>query len=340
MKKAIYGAGDFGKRLLEIFEEMEFRINTFVQSEKNDVVEIKNIPVISYDELLTEKEPYLVFIAINSEDTVNGIMKKFEDDGFSLTRVFDMRNYIIDNFKISSDGKSTCIMCNGNFNGFGEFGEKNMLFFDRKIVGGGYRKNAVCPLCGSIDRTRWVYWLLKNQTDIFDRNCTVVHFAPEKQIRDILEQSKNCDYYAADICKSKGVHRIDVTQIPFIDEFADFVIINHVLEHVENEDRAIAELKRVLKSDGKIIMSFPISLNSKTYENEYIVTDADREKFFGQKDHVRLYGTDFKDRFENYGLRVAVFSPKDYFTAEDIIKYGFMQNDIVLICSKKEGFNE
>lgn len=334
MKSAIYGAGDFGKRLLEIFGEIEFKIDAFVQSEKSDMIELKNIPVISYDELLNEKEPWLVFIAINNEDIVNSIMNKFEDDGYTLSRVFDMRNFIIDNYKISSEGESRCIMCNGSFHDFGAWGRKNKLFLEREVIGGGYRANAVCPLCGSLDRTRWVYWLLKNQTDIFERNCTVIHFAPEKQLREVLEQSKNCDYYAGDICKSKGVHRLDVTQIPYIDEFADFVIINHVMEHVENEGKAIAELKRVLKSDGKIIMSFPISQNSKTYENKHIVAEEDREKYFGQKDHVRLYGIDFKDRFENYGLRVTVFSPKDYFGAGDMKKYGFMQNDIVLICSK------
>ena len=65
-------------------------------------------------------------------------------------------------------------------------------------------------------------------------------------------------------------------------------------------------------------------------------TDEQREIYYGQKDHVRLYGKDFKQRFESYGLQINIYSPKDYMELRDIKKYGLIENDIVLICSKKE----
>ena len=106
------------------------------------------------------------------------------------------------------------------------------------------------------------------------------------------------------------------------------------MEHVKDEKKAIYEMKRVLKKNGKIVMTFPISLVQGTFEDDAIVSEDAREKYYGQKDHVRLYGNDFKERFENYGLKVKCYSPKDYLTKDDIERFGLIPDDIVLICSK------
>ena len=117
----------------------------------------------------------------------------------------------------------------------------------------------------------------------------------------------------------------------------NYVIINHVMEHVE-EQQAISELKRVLTTDGKLIMSFPVCIdNETTIEDSAIVTDEDRIREYGQKDHIRLYGMDYKDRMEKYGLDVDIYSPKDFFSDQEIEYYGFIENDIMLICRKANG---
>ena len=46
---------------------------------------------------------------------------------------------------------------------------------------------------------------------------------------------------------------IDAQAIPFKDETFDIVIANHMLYHVPNREKALAEIRRVLKNDGVLI---------------------------------------------------------------------------------------
>lgn len=45
--------------------------------------------------------------------------------------------------------------------------------------------------------------------------------------------------------------------IPFNDESFDFVLLTQVLEHLEEPKKALKEVNRVLKKDGKLIISWP-----------------------------------------------------------------------------------
>ncbi len=62
----------------------------------------------------------------------------------------------------------------------------------------------------------------------------------------VLELIKTCDVRVA-----------DVTNLPFENNFFDKVFVLDVLEHVEELDKAIEEIKRVLKTHGNIILSGP-----------------------------------------------------------------------------------
>lgn len=335
---AIYGAGNFGHKLMNILEWVDIVPKCFVQTDKDGQIVLDGIPIISVDEMVVTQEEYLVLIAIADKKARENVRNILKEKNYNMSLVYDMSSFIIDNKQHFYDGvinsSNECLLCGNKIIKFEAAGERNPIFLKKKIIGGGFRKNAVCPCCGSIDRNRWVFWVLKNHTDIFLKECTVVHFAPEQQIRNKLESSVNCDYYPGNVIRGGGLHKIDVTDIPYVDKFADYIIINHVMEHVADEEKAIKEMKRILKNDGKIIMSFPISMEQNTFENKAIVSEEDRDKYYGQKDHVRLYGMDYKERFENYGLIIKIFSPKDYFNDADIEKYGLLKDDILMLCSK------
>lgn len=334
---AIYGAGNFGRKLFDFFCGISLAVDCFIQSDDNGISEFLGKPVLSIKEVLDKKEDYLIFIAINDSSTVEEIQVSIRNSGYNMSHVFDMRSFINDNSwsgRQVKTGDKECILCGNRIEQFLGAGSTDDFFVRNKMIGGGYRENNICPCCKSMDRTRWVYWVLKNQTKIFEENATVIHFAPEKQLQIKLQNNENCDYYAGDISRRRGIHRIDVTDMPYKDNIADYIIINHVMEHVNDEKKAVSELKRVLKDNGKIIMSFPISVTQKTFEDAAIISEADREKYYGQKDHVRLYGTDYKERFESYGLKIRVFSPKDYLPDIEIEKYGLLKDDTVLICSQ------
>jgi len=335
---AIYGAGDFGQKMYRFLHGIGSNITVFIQSAKSDIRECMGVPIISVEEYFLKKYEFPVFIAINDAGAVNSIYKLFAERKYNRDRIFDCRSFIEDNdigHKEIEDGERLCNLCGHHFRDFLPAGIRTQLFSDLNVIGGGYRQNALCPYCGSLDRNRWVYWVLREKTDLFETERTVLHFAPEKMIEKKLRNNDKCDYYAGDIILKPGSHKIDVTKIPFRNDFFDYILINHVLEHVKQEKDAFCELRRVIKPDGKLILSFPITLEKETDEREEICSEEDRLKYYGQKDHVRLYGKDYKDRIEAYGWKVQQYVPERMMDKEQIEKYGFLKNDILLVCGKK-----
>jgi SAM-dependent methyltransferase len=132
---------------------------------------------------------------------------------------------------------------------------------EKKVVGGGYRQNALCPVCGSFDRERLLYLYLSQKTDIFKNAQTLLHIAPEEQLTNILCTKTHLDYVTADLFSENVVVKMDIINTPFNDLSFDAIICNHVLEHVIDDRAAMAELHRVLRSGGWAILQVPISLS-------------------------------------------------------------------------------
>lgn len=167
-----------------------------------------------------------------------------------------------------------------------------------EIVGGGFRKNGLCPVCKSSDRERLlIYALGKLMLPI--KNYKILHIAPETMLCKYITSHKPISYIKGDKFAQgynypKDTIYLDITNLPFEDNLFDLMICNHVLEHVIDEKKALSELHRVLSPGGLAIIQVPLSLKlENTLEDERINSDELREKFYGQKDHVRLYGLDF-----------------------------------------------
>ncbi len=165
----------------------------------------------------------------------------------------------------------------------------------------------------------------------------ILHFAPEYHIKKLIMSNINIDYYTGDIVPGRAMHVTDITNlIQFPDKTFDLVICNHVMEHIPDEAKAVDEIKRVLKDNGKWVFSFPICTDIElTYEDKSITSPDDRLREYGQKDHVRLYGRDYKRRFEAYGLKITEYSPKNYFSKDDIDRFGFIEDDVIMVAEKE-----
>src|SRR5262249_29412610 len=105
-----------------------------------------------------------------------------------------------------------------------------------------------------------------------------------------------------------AARRIDVTNLSFPDFHFDLILCNHVLEHVPDDRRAMSELRRVLKKNGRAILQVPISLSAAaTDEAPSITSPAIRERRFGQFAHVRLYARhDYLERLRASGFSVSL----------------------------------
>ena len=117
-----------------------------------------------------------------------------------------------------------CPFCNSQLERFRPSGFKFPVLSEKKVIGGGYRPNARCPVCGSIDRDRLLYLYLLQKTDIFEKPKKVLHIAPEISVEKILRKQKVVDYLTADLCAKDVMLKMDVTNVQFPDSSFDVII--------------------------------------------------------------------------------------------------------------------
>jgi predicted SAM-dependent methyltransferase len=231
--------------------------------------------------------------------------------------------------------KFKCPFCRGHFRKLLPAGLDFPVLKEKNVVGGGYRLNATCPHCYSSDRERLIYLYLKNKTNLFYENLKLLHVAPEENLQKILMVWTNIDYVSADLDSPLAMIKMDITKIPYKDNSFNVVICNHVLEHIPNDRQAMSDLYRVLKPGGWAILQVPISLSlDRTYEDPTTTAPDEREERFGQSDHVRIYAKDYKDRLENVGFTVDVYSFREEFGDSTINKYALAKDEDLYLASK------
>jgi predicted SAM-dependent methyltransferase len=196
------------------------------------------------------------------------------------------------------------------------------------------RTNALCPKCGSRERHRLLWLYFKDRTDLFDKNHKVLHFAPEPIFERHFRTMPQLDYITADLSSSLASTKADITNIPCKDNSFDVVLCNHVLEHVPDDRRAMRELFRALAPGGWAIIQSPIDTRrAKTFEDHTIISPQGRERAFGQHNHVRIYGRDYRKRLENAGFRVKVDSYAEDLGEHTVSKHALKVEEIYF-CTK------
>lgn len=177
----------------------------------------------------------------------------------------------------------------------------------RKFLPYGYGKamdNRLCPNCLSLERHRLIWLYLNKKTNFFTDNLKVLHFAPEQPFLKRFKSLKNLDYTTADLDSPIADLHLDVTKIDLPDNTYDVVICNHVLEHVDNVEAAFSEIKRILKPSAWAILMVPINPNVDTFEDKTVTDPKERQRLFGQYDHVRQFGRDYAEVLRKAGFIV------------------------------------
>lgn len=208
----------------------------------------------------------------------------------------------------------------------------------RKFLPYGYgkqRDNALSPGTLSLERHRQMWLFLQNETDFFTKNYKVLHIAPEQEFLRRFRRMKNLQYVSADLFSPIVDVKADILDLPFEDESFDVIFCNHVLEHIEDDRKAMAELFRVMKKGGWGIFQVPMKNGlENTYEDFSIKDPKERQKHFGQYDHVRWYGMDYFKRLEDSGFKVDTNFYSRTFSAEERTRFGLMENEILPVVSK------
>jgi predicted SAM-dependent methyltransferase len=230
-----------------------------------------------------------------------------------------------------------CNLCGNEAARFHPFGRNNSVIDLHRIVGAGRRQNAMCPPCAALDRERLVALYLQRRTTLYETGGRVLHVAPENGLARQLRQVASIRYVSVDVANEvvMAMVRMDVARLGFPSQSFDVAICNHVLEHVEDDAVAMKELYRVLAPGGWAIVQVPISVvDAHTYEDARWQSASDREREFGQADHVRIYGADYRDRLRRHGFAVETLTAAEAFGGDLVREHSLVGAEPIFIARR------
>lgn len=190
------------------------------------------------------------------------------------------------------------------------------------------RPDAMCPSCASLERHR-LFKLLFDHVDLLPGDASLLHFAPERAVSQFVRPL--CSrYVTTDFLRDDVDLKLNIEAIDLADRSFDAVICSHVLEHVDDV-AALAELFRILRPDGVALLAVPIVEGWETsYEDPAITCERERLAHFGQEDHVRRYGRDFRDRIKQAGFALTEF----VLGGADTVKYSVIPGERIFVARK------
>ena len=196
-----------------------------------------------------------------------------------------------------------------------------------------------CPHCGCNDRDRHL-WMYMSAAGLPEQLAgqRVLHLAPELSLEPRIRACRPSEYVRGDLFPARaGITRVDAEAMPFGDASFDLIIANHLLEHVSTPARALAEFARCLAPGGMLIAQTPYAPHlTHTFELDGQTTPEFRTLFYGQADHVRLFGRDIARYFREAGLRGDLLAHEQLLGDMDALEFGCNRHEPFFAFSKPE----
>lgn len=185
----------------------------------------------------------------------------------------------------------------------------------------------LCPKCGSLPRNRRLWDIIKDELE----GKSILHFSPATSLKKQIETIVTKQYITTDFeDEFEADKQYDIKSIPEPDESIDIIICYHVLEHIENDLKAMSELYRIIKPNGVCYIQTPFRAGD-ILEEDRIMTKKERLKLFGQEDHIRVYSIDgLCERLIDVKFRVIIREMESNTYNES----GFNQQENIIICYK------
>lgn len=197
------------------------------------------------------------------------------------------------------------------------------------------REKYICPECGAVDRDRMIIGYME-KADLLQEGTKVLQVAPAQMIDTYIKQHLPSDTYdTADLFMEGVTYKTDIqNMIEIADDTYDLWICSHVLEHVADDRKALNELRRILKPEGRGILLVPLDLSREGTDEELGCSEAENWRRFGQGDHVRAYAkTDFIARIKECGFDLECVG-KDYFGEQFFKNCGLLDSSTLYIVRK------
>jgi SAM-dependent methyltransferase len=164
----------------------------------------------------------------------------------------------------------------------------------------GSRAYSHCPKCGSKERHRLMAHALNTRlASKITGQSDVLHFAPEPHIAALIRPKVRS--YKTSHYTGGGDYKFDMKNIELPESSFDIVIASHVLEHIDDDLRAMTEVKRILRPGGVALLPVP------TYAEKTIEYGRPLES----GGHVRAPGPDYFSRMKDIFDEVELIESKD-----------------------------
>lgn len=194
-----------------------------------------------------------------------------------------------------------------------------------------------CPQCQSLDRERMMSLFLDMLKPTGKEHLKVLHIAPSNALDKWLAAQEYIDYETTDLNMDNVTFQSDIQDMYMVqDETYDIILCSHVLEHVQDDLKAMKELKRVLKEDGVCIFLVPLVIGLCETDEAFGLSPDENWHRFGQDDYVRLYSrTDFLNRLTEVGYLVHILTA-DYFGVDLWNQNGLSDIHYLYAATKKD----
>ena len=203
-----------------------------------------------------------------------------------------------------------CNICNSNLRSWSFYGPSENL-------------NFICPVCNSFGRHRMLALFLDDELSLIARQPKkyLLHFSPETGLQNFIKSKFSfIDYRCSDYEVSNYDYQFDLMNIDLPNDTIDYIVISHVFEHIQDDIKALKELKRILSPGGKIYIQVPLGNNTKILEKK-LNSEQERLILYGQKDHLRLYTKeDLYQRLFNIGFSISIHQANDQENAKKFYK--------------------